>query len=102
MNRPHLGQSSHYMQCKYFNNILLFVCTIAFLLIKDMFFSRDPRVNRNRDAFAITSHESETDSGVGVSAMEKRFAYSLLEKLLEYVDKAAYNMKVLCFVLLSV
>ena len=25
--------------------------------------------------------------------MEKRFAYSLLEKLLEYVDKAAYNMK---------
>lgn len=25
--------------------------------------------------------------------MEKRFAYSLLEKLLEYVDKAAINMK---------
>ena len=33
------------------------------------------------------------DGGVGGSAMEKRFAYSLLEKLLEYVDKAAYNMK---------
>ena len=28
-----------------------------------------------------------------MSATEKRFAYSLLEKLLEYVDKASYNMK---------
>lgn len=37
--------------------------------------------------------ESESDSGVGVSSTEKRFAYSLLDKLLEYVDKAAYNMK---------
>lgn len=33
------------------------------------------------------------DSSVGTSGSEKRFAYSLLEKLLEYVDKAAYNMK---------
>jgi hypothetical protein len=36
--------------------------------------------------------EAESDGGVGVSAMEKRFAYSLLEKLLEYFDKAAVNM----------
>lgn len=55
--------------------------------------SSDPRVNRNREAYAMHTHESETDSGVGVSAMEKRFAYSLLEKLLEYLDKASYNMR---------
>ena len=53
----------------------------------------DPCVQRNRDAHLLTSHESETDSGVGVSSLEKRFAFSLLEKLLEYVDKASYNMK---------
>ena len=58
-----------------------------------MSLNRDPRVNRNREAFALQNRESETDSGVGVSAVEKRFAYSLLEKLLEYVDKASYNMK---------
>ena len=58
-----------------------------------MFVHSDPRVKRNRDAFALASHESETDSGVGVSATEKRFTYSLLEKLLEYVDKAAYSMR---------
>ena len=38
------------------------------------------------------SKDSEADSGVGVSSTEKRFAYSLLEKLLEYVDKAALNL----------
>lgn len=46
-----------------------------------------------RDQSARHSKDSETDSGVGVSTTEKRFAYSLLEKLLEYVDKAAINMK---------
>jgi len=38
------------------------------------------------------SKDSEADSGVGVSATEKRFAYSLLEKLLEYFDKASLSM----------
>ena len=38
------------------------------------------------------SKDSEADSGVGVSATEKRFAYSLLEKLLEYFDKASISM----------
>lgn len=38
------------------------------------------------------SKDSEADSGVGVSATEKRFAYSLLEKLLEYFDKASVSM----------
>lgn len=42
---------------------------------------------------AMKSAEGDSDSGVGVSTMEKRFAFSLLEKLLEYVDKAACNMK---------
>lgn len=46
-----------------------------------------------RDTNTRQSKDSEADSGVGVSSTEKRFAYSLLEKLLEYVDKAAYNMK---------
>ena len=34
----------------------------------------------------------DNDSGVGVSATERRFAYSLLEKLLEYLEKASVNM----------
>jgi hypothetical protein len=38
------------------------------------------------------SKEGQDASG-GASGTDKRFAYSLLEKLLEYVDKAAYNMK---------
>ncbi|XP_069116591.1 ryanodine receptor-like isoform X2 [Argopecten irradians] len=38
------------------------------------------------------SKDSEADSGVGVSATEKRFAYSLLEKLLQYFDDAAIHM----------
>lgn len=46
-----------------------------------------------RDSHSRQSKESEADSGVGVSATEKRFAYSLLEKLLEYLDKASQNMK---------
>lgn len=36
--------------------------------------------------------EVEVDSGTGSSAFEKRFAYSLLEKLLEYFDNASTNM----------
>ena len=40
------------------------------------------------------SKDSGADSGVGVSSTEKRFAYRLLEKLLEYLDKAAWNMKI--------
>ena len=42
----------------------------------------------------MTRHGKETgEGGVGASTTEKRFATSLLEKLLEYLDKAAYNMK---------
>ncbi len=39
------------------------------------------------------SKDTHADDSVGVSSTERRFAYSLLVKLLEYVDKAAYNMK---------
>jgi len=43
---------------------------------------------------AVTRHSKETgEGGVGAATTEKRFATSLLEKLLEYLDKAAYNMK---------
>ena len=35
----------------------------------------------------------DNDSGVGVSTVERRFAYSLLEKLLEYLEKASINMQ---------
>jgi len=55
--------------------------------------SGDLRSNQKREIQQRSSQESEADSGVGVNATEKRFAYSLLEKLLEYVDKASYNMK---------
>ena len=48
---------------------------------------------KRREQAARRSKDSGNDSGVGVSSTEKRFAYSLLEKLLEYVDKAALNMK---------
>ena len=48
---------------------------------------------RKRQSAMRQSQDSGADSGVGVSSTEKRFAYSLLEKLLEYVDKAALNMK---------
>ena len=51
----------------------------------------DAKGNRKKSTFR-PSKDSEADSGVGVSATEKRFAYSLLEKLLEYFDKAAMSM----------
>ncbi len=37
--------------------------------------------------------DATADDGVGVSSTERRFAYSLLVKLLDYVEKAAQNMK---------
>ena len=42
---------------------------------------------------ATTRHKETGEGGVGAATTEKRFATSLLEKLLEYLDKAAYNMK---------
>jgi len=50
-------------------------------------------VTRKKDATVRQSKEAGNESGVGTTILEKRFAFSLLEKLLEYVDKAAYNMK---------
>jgi len=42
----------------------------------------------------MTRHGGQDSGGeVGATPTEKRFATSLLEKLLEYLDKAAYNMK---------
>uniref|UniRef100_X1Z8I7 Ryanodine receptor n=1 Tax=Capitella teleta TaxID=283909 RepID=X1Z8I7_CAPTE len=44
--------------------------------------------------FRVMRYSKEgPEAGGSASGTEKRFAYSLLEKLLEYVDKAAYNMK---------
>ena len=63
--------------------------TFTFLLLC----SRDHALDKNRDASLRHGRDKDKEGGVGVSSMEKRFAYSLLEKLLEYVDKAAYNMK---------
>lgn len=50
-------------------------------------------LERRRESASRGSRESEADSGVGVSATERRFAYSLLEKLLEFLDNAAVNMR---------
>ena len=49
-------------------------------------------VEKRQRSSSRPSKDSEADSGVGVSATEKRFAYSLLEKLLEYFDKASSSM----------
>ncbi|CAH1792827.1 unnamed protein product, partial [Owenia fusiformis] len=46
----------------------------------------DINAHAKRETTSRQSKDSEADSGVGVSSTEKRFAYSLLEKLLEYVD----------------
>lgn len=55
--------------------------------------SGDMDLERRRESASRGSRESEADSGVGVSATERRFAYSLLEKLLEFLDNAAVNMR---------
>ncbi|XP_064623398.1 ryanodine receptor-like isoform X6 [Lineus longissimus] len=49
-------------------------------------FDRDQKQNRTQGLNA------EGENSGGAPAMEKRFAYSLLQKLLEYVDKAALNL----------
>lgn len=46
-----------------------------------------------KDQAVRQSKEAGNESVIGAPTSEKRFAFSLLEKLLEYVDKAAYNMK---------
>lgn len=50
-------------------------------------------MNHRRESHPRGGRETDADSGVGVSATERRFAYSLLEKLLEYLDKASVNMQ---------
>ncbi|XP_070180339.1 ryanodine receptor-like isoform X4 [Littorina saxatilis] len=55
--------------------------------------SGDMSLERRRESASRGSRESEADSGVGVSATERRFAYSLLEKLLEYLDNASVSMR---------
>ena len=57
-----------------------------------LYFNFSPPTKSPREMRAMAK-EGDNDSGVGVSATERRFAFSLLEKLLEYVDKAAFNMK---------
>lgn len=41
------------------------------------------------------AHGDGEDMGGASGAVERRFAYSLLEKLLQYLDSAAINMKLL-------
>ncbi|XP_076069948.1 ryanodine receptor isoform X2 [Oratosquilla oratoria] len=41
------------------------------------------------------AHAGGEDGSVAAGAVERRFAYSLLEKLLQYLDFAAINMKIL-------
>lgn len=48
---------------------------------------------RRRESHPRGGRENDEDTGGGVSATERRFAYSLLEKLLEYLDKASVNMQ---------
>lgn len=39
--------------------------------------------------------QNETEQGSAGPAVELRFAYSLLEKLIQYLDRATINMKLL-------
>ncbi|BFZ07812.1 hypothetical protein BsWGS_10847 [Bradybaena similaris] len=55
--------------------------------------SGDLGMNHRRESHPRGGREKDTEGGVGVSATERRFAYSLLEKLLEYLDKASVNMQ---------
>ena len=55
-------------------------------------YSNDMGIDRGHDSSTRSKH-NDNDSGVGVSATERRFAYSLLEKLLEYLEKASVNMQ---------
>ncbi|KAL3874970.1 hypothetical protein ACJMK2_037916, partial [Sinanodonta woodiana] len=54
--------------------------------------SGDLGVEGRRKSSSRLGKDTEADSGVAGSATEKRFAYSLLEKLLEYFDKASISM----------
>lgn len=47
-------------------------------------------MNENRNTFKM--HHEDSDK-LNSGKNEVRFAYNLLEKLLEYVDKAAINMQ---------
>lgn len=42
---------------------------------------------------ASSRHGKDADGSALGSSTEKRFAYSLLQKLLEYLDKASVNMQ---------
>ena len=55
--------------------------------------SGDLRDAKRKEQHTRRGTEADGEAGNGASALEKRFAYSLLEKLLEYVDKASLNMK---------
>ncbi|XP_048259812.1 ryanodine receptor-like isoform X9 [Haliotis rufescens] len=53
----------------------------------------DLGLDRRRESSSRHNPKSETDGGPGMSATERRFAYSLLEKLLDYVEIASVNMR---------
>lgn len=67
---------------------------LAFLSVIPMAHNSDSATSMpsQKKSTSRPSKDSEADSGVGVSAMEKRFAYSLLEKLLDYCDNASIHM----------
>ncbi|XP_053408017.1 ryanodine receptor-like isoform X6 [Mercenaria mercenaria] len=54
--------------------------------------SGDLSMGQRKKSTSRPTKDTEGESGVNVSATEKRFAYSLLEKLLVYFDKASVSM----------
>lgn len=54
--------------------------------------SSDTDINQQRRKSGSRPSKDKNSDGVGVSATEKRFAYSLLEKLLGYFDNASSNL----------
>lgn len=65
---------------------------LAFVLTSHDTSSSDTDINQQRRKSGSRPSKDKNSDGVGVSATEKRFAYSLLEKLLGYFDNASSNL----------
>ena len=65
-----------------------------YCLDSDVPYSGDLRNSKRKEQHLRRGGEADGEGGgESASGLEKRFAYSLLEKLLEYVEKASINMK---------
>lgn len=71
---------------------LPWLCLLDHMTCHDATSSSDTDVTEQRRKSGSRPSKDKNSDGVGVSATEKRFAYSLLEKLLGYFDNASTNL----------